>query len=155
MFKKNEKISVETDDVQTLIGPSIEVKGDFVGGGDVIVEGKLSGTLKTGKDLRVGPEAKIEADVEAENIFVAGQITGNIKARVAIELGESSIVNGDIETKSLVVEKGAILNGGCSMPSEDADAKDKEIFDKKNNRGKKDQRKTDEIEKMYEDEGKL
>lgn len=137
MFKKNEEISKEADDVQTLIGPSIEVKGDFVGGGDVIVEGKLSGTLKTEKDLRVGPEAKIEADVEAENIFVAGQITGNIKARAAIELGEGSTVNGDIETKSLVVEKGAILNGGCSMNEETEKQRNKETEDKRDDMGKK------------------
>lgn len=149
MFKKIEEISKEADDVQTLIGPSIEVSGDFVGGGDVIVEGKLSGTLKTEKDLRIGPNAKIEADVEAENIFVAGEIIGNIKARTAIELSESSMVRGDIETKSLVVEKGATLNGSCSMTDEKNS--EQEANSKKNNKSKKG--KLDGVVETYRESG--
>lgn len=117
MFKKNADSSKEYDDVQTIIGPSIEVRGDFDGEGDVVVEGKLSGTLKTKRDLRVGPAAIIEASVEAENVFIAGEVRGNIKARETIELAESSRMFGDMETKTLMIEKGAIFNGSCVMTS--------------------------------------
>lgn len=145
MFKKNHDSGKEYDDVQTLIGPSIEVKGDFNGEGDVVVEGRLAGTLKTKKDLRIGVGAKIEANVEAENVFIAGEITGNIKARTAVEMTEGSIVNGDIETKSLMVEKGAILNGTCMMSSGVG------IENKKDGKGKQD---SEEIEEIFgKDEG--
>lgn len=115
MFKKTDGASKESDDVQTLIGPSIEVRGDFEGMGDVVVEGKLFGTLKTKKDLRIGAEAVIDADVEAENIYITGEVKGNIKARETIEMGENSKVTGDIETKSIMIERGAVFNGSCVM----------------------------------------
>lgn len=140
MFKKSNDSRKEYDDVQTLIGPSIEVKGDFNGEGDVVVEGRLAGTLKTKRDLRVGAGAKIEANVEAENVFIAGEITGNIKARAAVEMTEGSRVNGDIETKSLMVEKGAILNGSCMMSSEAG------IENKKEGKGKQN---SEEIEEIF------
>jgi len=159
MFKKSNDKSQELDKVQTLIGPSIEVNGDFVGQGDVVVEGKLSGTLKTKKDLKVGPAARIEADVEAENIFVEGEIKGSVKANKGIEMGASSKVTGDVETGSILIERGAIFNGNCTMIKEELVEEEKPEDKGKNDKKKKDKedkkKMAEEIWKMSdgEDEG--
>ncbi|NQU77484.1 polymer-forming cytoskeletal protein [Candidatus Falkowbacteria bacterium] len=155
MFKKTDKESEQLDDTQTLIGPSIEVKGDFEGAGDVIVEGKLSGTLKTKKDLRVGPDAVIEADIEAKNVLVAGEIKGSVKAHEGTELAGSSKVTGDIETGSLLIEKGAIFNGNClmTMAEEEAGEQEDKKMEKKETKEKKgEQQRLDDVEEIYKDE---
>lgn len=122
MFKKKGNQAVfygsNSLEIQTIIGPSVEVKGDFEGQGDVIVEGKLEGTLKTKDNLRIGPSAEIMADIEAENIYVGGKVKGNIKAKNEIELAENSVVVGDLVTQSLIVERGAMFNGHCLMAGE-------------------------------------
>ena len=100
----------------------------------------------------MGPEAKIEADVEAENIFVAGEIKGNVKAREAIEFGESSIMNGDVETKSLVIEKGAIFNGSCSMADDGGQMTGDRDEEETAKKAKKEQGKLDEVGEIFEDE---
>ena len=56
MFKKE-----DGDNVETIIGPSVQVEGNFVANGDIIVEGTVSGSIKTEKNLRVGKDAKIFA----------------------------------------------------------------------------------------------
>lgn len=117
MFKKRSEnqITNSREEVQTIIGSGVEVKGDFEGEGDIIVEGKVSGSLKTKNNLRIGPGANIEADIEGENIYVAGNIKGNIKAINELELSESANINGDISAKSLLVERGACFNGHSQM----------------------------------------
>ena len=45
--------------VETIIGPSVKVEGDFAAAGDVVVEGAVSGQLRTEQSLRIGEQAKI------------------------------------------------------------------------------------------------
>lgn len=103
---------------ETIIGPSVKVEGNFVGEGNVIVEGIVSGSLKTNNNLRVGKEAKIKAEVEAANLFLAGEIRGNVKITEKTELTNSAKIFGNLETKVLLVEEGAIINGKCVMIQE-------------------------------------
>lgn len=100
---------------QTIIGVSVKVDGNFVGSGDVIVEGHVAGTLKTSKDLQVGPGATIKADVEAANITVAGEIRGHVKCAGKIELLPSGKIFGNVDTQTIAVAHGAILHGKVTM----------------------------------------
>lgn len=101
--------------VETVIGPTVKVEGNFVGEGDVVVEGSVTGSLKTAKNLRVGSAAKIKADVDADNIFIAGEIRGNVRARGRLELAASGRIYGNVDATVLVIEAGAVLHGKCQM----------------------------------------
>lgn len=116
MFEGGNNKRTETE---TIIGPTVHVEGNFTGSGDVVVEGRLSGTLKTDKSLRVGEQAHIKADVEANDVFVAGEIRGNVKAKGRLELAPSGKVFGNVETASLIVSQGAILHGKCIMAAKE------------------------------------
>ena len=125
MFKEvSEK---QSKNVETIIGPSVKVEGDFVGDGDVIVEGIVIGNLKTKNHLKVTQGAKIQAEVEAQSAFIAGVVTGNITIEEDIELTASAKVKGDIITNLLSIEKGAKVNGKINMNSpKKAEASEKE-----------------------------
>lgn len=114
--------------IETIIGPSVKVEGDFIGEGDIIVEGIVTGNLKTKNNLKVMPGAKIQAEIEAKSAFIAGEILGNILIQEEIDLTASAKVKGDISAKLISIEKGALVNGKLTMPgqsfSED-DAKEK------------------------------
>ncbi len=107
-------------EVETIIGPSVKVEGDFASKGNVTVEGAVYGTLKTDKDLKVGVNAKISANILAANAFIAGEVKGNVKVTNKLELTDTSKIFGDVDAKTLVVAAGAILNGKCSMCQETA-----------------------------------
>ena len=112
MFKKND---FKENEVETIIGPSVKVEGNFKADGNIIIEGHLSGSIKTKKDLRIGESAKIKANVVAQNAWVAGEIKGNIKIKNHLELSSNANLNGDIETKILTIETGAQINGNLKM----------------------------------------
>lgn len=107
--------SNEPHSVETIIGPSVKVEGNFIGSGNVVVEGVVNGSIKTTKDLRIGDHAKVKADVGAANIVISGEVHGNIRSGGRIELTPTARVFGNIETGSLSVAYGAILNGKCMM----------------------------------------
>lgn len=109
----------ERRDVETVIGPSVKVEGNFIGSGNVVVEGVVNGSLKTTKDLRIREGAKVKADIDAANVFVAGEIQGNVRSNGKIELSSSAKIFGNVETALLVIAEGAILNGKCTMVKHD------------------------------------
>jgi cytoskeletal protein CcmA (bactofilin family) len=112
LLQRDEK---RMNNVETIIGPSVKVEGNFVGEGDVIVEGIVSGSVKTAKNLQVGQSAKIQADVEAENVSVAGEIRGNVNCRGKLELTTTAKVIGNVHASQLSIAEGAVLHGKCSM----------------------------------------
>ena len=111
MFKKEDGV----DEVETVIGPSVHVEGDFVAAGDVVVEGTVSGKIKTERSLKVGDGAKIFANVVAGNALIAGEVQGNIKVRESLELTSNAKVFGDVKTKILTMAAGAGLHGKCQI----------------------------------------
>lgn len=111
-------------DVETIIGATVSVEGNFVGSGDVVVDGRVSGTLKTSKNLRIGETAQVKADVEAANIVVAGEIRGHVTCGGRIEVLASGKIFGNVDTQTIVVAHGAVLHGKVSMAGHEAsDAK--------------------------------
>jgi cytoskeletal protein CcmA (bactofilin family) len=114
MFKSDNK-SKNVQDIETIIGPSVKLEGDFEGSGDMVIDGIVIGSIKTKNFLKVGTEAKIKANIDAQNAFISGEVSGNISVKGNLELTTSAKINGDVFCHSLAVEKGALLNGKVSM----------------------------------------
>jgi len=102
-------------DVETIVGPSVKVEGDFVSEGNIIIEGQVTGKIKTSKQLRVEEGAKVNADVAADSAIVSGEIRGNMRLTTTLELTPTAKVYGDVVTKTLIVSAGAVLQGHTIM----------------------------------------
>lgn len=112
--------SGRADEVETVVGPSVQVEGDFSSEGNIIVKGTVSGSVKTSRLLSVETGAKILANVRAGDAIVAGQVKGNIHVADRVELLETAEVYGDIQCQILVISPGAVLQGKVNMrPDED------------------------------------
>jgi len=122
MFNKTVS-GTDSKEFETIIGPSVKVKGDFHGVGNITVEGTVEGSLKTNGNLNIGQKAKVTADVEAKAAKIGGEIRGNVKIKEYLEITSTAKVVGDIEAASLSVERGAILNGKCAMTAATDDKK--------------------------------
>jgi len=104
------------DEVETVVGPSVNVEGDFASEGNIIVKGSVAGSVHTSRHLTVEVGARIMANVRAGSAKVSGEVKGNIKAKDSVELTSTARVVGDIEAKVLIVEAGALICGKVSMP---------------------------------------
>lgn len=130
MFNKPSQGGTSSE-FETVIGPSVKVKGDFNAQGNIIVEGTVDGNLKTAGNLEVGEKAKVTANVEAREAKIGGQVKGNVKIKGFLEVTAAAKIFGDIEAASLSIERGATFNGKCVMPSGIEDIK-KTTKDKEN-----------------------
>ncbi len=116
MFKSEPKTN--TNEAETIIGPSVKVKGNFHGQGNIIIEGIVEGSIKTSRNLRVGKKAKIIANIEAGNANIGGEVVGNVKVNGYLEITANAKILGDVEASEISVERGALLNGRCTMIKE-------------------------------------
>lgn len=109
-----------SDEVETVVGPSVNVEGDFASEGNIVVKGTVAGSVHTSRFLSVEIGAKIMANVRAGSAKIAGEVKGNLKIRESLELTSTARVMGDIEVKVLSIEPGALLFGKVSMPGLEA-----------------------------------
>ena len=117
MFNKNSEINLK--EAETIIGPSIKVRGNFHGQGNIIIEGIVEGSVKTNNNLLVVKKAKITASIEAKEAKIGGEINGNIKVLGYLEITSSAKIFGDVEASEISIERGAIINGKCSTIAKD------------------------------------
>ena len=98
------------------LGPGLRLRGELSGSSDLYIEGKAQGKI-TLADSRVtiGPNGRVQADIEAREIIVEGVVQGNLKARESVRLGPSSRVQGSVLTPRIGIEDGAKLRGKVEM----------------------------------------
>ena len=122
--------NAKTGDVhgsETIIGSSVKVEGKFHGTGNVTIEGRVVGSMKTDGDVIITQSADIQANVDARNVTIAGTVTGNVKAHERLEIAESAKVFGDVEAKIVSVGAGAVLNGKCTVTNESPSVADQSV----------------------------
>lgn len=119
MFKQSYNKD-EFKDAETVIGPSVMIKGNFNSQGNIVIEGILKGDVKTASNIFIGDNAKVTANIDAKTARAGGEVNGNMKIKGHLEIVASAKIHGDIECGSLAVENGAIINGKIIMSHPEA-----------------------------------
>lgn len=114
MFNRDQK-EFDIKEAETIIGPSVKVKGNFHGTGNIIIEGTVEGSVKTDKYLLVGEKAEISASVEAGEAKIAGAITGNITVKGYLDVAATAEITGDVNAHEISIEKGGVVNGKLTI----------------------------------------
>jgi cytoskeletal protein CcmA (bactofilin family) len=117
MFKQESKENYKENfkDAETIIGPSVMVKGNFNSSGNIVIEGVLKGGVKTTGNIYIGDHANITADLESKSSRIGGEVRGNLKIEELLQVAATAKIIGDIECTTLSVEPGAIINGKITM----------------------------------------
>ena len=96
----------------TEIGSSIVVKGDITAHEDILVSGRVEGSIAAlGQSVTVNAGAELVADIQARAIVVSGQVFGSLSADERIELGPTANVEGEITAPAFQVKDGAVFQG--------------------------------------------
>jgi cytoskeletal protein CcmA (bactofilin family) len=98
------------------IGKSVVICGEVKGSEDLIVDGRVEGTVTlTESRLTIGPTANVQADLFARDVLIQGQVQGNVVASGRVELRAGCIVEGDIRALRLAVEDNAVFRGKVDL----------------------------------------
>lgn len=116
MFNKNEqRVADELSNSSNIIGKGTILEGNLETFGNVRIEGKVVGNIKTKSKAAFGHSSQIEGSVLAQNAEVAGHIIGTVEITETLVLKPTAVIEGDIITNKLIVESGAAFNGTCKM----------------------------------------
>jgi cytoskeletal protein CcmA (bactofilin family) len=98
------------------IGKSIIINGEVKGGEDLIVDGRVEGTVTLSESrLTIGPNAHVSADLSAKDVLILGHVQGNVVASGRVELRAGCQMEGDIRALRLAVEDNAVFRGKVDL----------------------------------------
>jgi cytoskeletal protein CcmA (bactofilin family) len=98
------------------IGKTVVICGEVKGSEDLIVDGRVEGTVTlTESRLTIGPSANVAADLSAKDVLILGQVKGNVLASGRVELRAGCNVEGDIRALRLAVEDNAVFRGKVDL----------------------------------------
>ncbi len=106
----------EQSPVPSIISANLKMTGDLKSDGEIQVDGKVVGNIRT-KTLLIGKTANVNGKIVADSVLVYGNVNGQIKAP-AVTLAKTAHVVGDILHESLSIETGAFLEGVCKRMTE-------------------------------------
>jgi cytoskeletal protein CcmA (bactofilin family) len=105
-----------------VIGPSIQIDGTLKGDEDLLIQGKVEGTIELKKNsVTIGESGEVKADIFAHTIVVEGQVEGKIVGSERVVMRKSAQIRGTLIAPRVMLEDGARFNGTIDMDPE-ADA---------------------------------
>ncbi|TRX53664.1 polymer-forming cytoskeletal protein [Fulvivirga sp. M361] len=121
--KEDHKVAEEISNSSNIIGKGTVLDGNIETYGNIRIEGRVLGDIKTKSKIVLGQSSKVEGNVLAQNAEVEGELKGNIRITDVLILKPTAVIHGDIVTNKLIVESGAAFNGGCKMGVTDKEIK--------------------------------
>ena len=113
--KEEKKVAEEISNSSNIIGKGTMVEGNLETFGNIRIEGKVIGNIKTKSKIAVGQTSVVNGNIIAQNAEVAGEVKGRLEVTDLLVLKPTAVIHGDIVTNKLLVETGAKFNGGCKM----------------------------------------
>ncbi len=99
-----------------VIGPTLVFKGELSADEDLIIEGQIERTIAHHKkNLTVGKQGRVKADIDATSVIIEGQLVGDIRSDGIVTLAKGADVEGNIFCSHIVMEYGARFKGKIDM----------------------------------------
>jgi cytoskeletal protein CcmA (bactofilin family) len=102
-------------------GQSIVIKGDISGGEDLVIAGRVEGSITlNGRVLTLAAGSHVVGDVEAGTVIVSGRMNGTIEAKDRLDIKSTAEVEGQLSTAKLIVADGSQMKAKVEMPARKA-----------------------------------
>jgi len=98
------------------IGKSVVIRGELSGSEDLYIDGQVEGTIELREHhLTVGPNGRVQANVNAKEVVIQGSVKGNVRAIDRVEIRKSGSLTGDLVAARVVIEDGAFFKGSIDI----------------------------------------
>lgn len=113
--KDNKRSADEHANSSNTIGKGTYLEGNVETHGNIRIEGKVSGNIKSKSKVALGHQSQVDGNILALNADIEGEVKGKIEITELLVLKATAVIHGDIITGKMVVEPGAVFNGTCKM----------------------------------------
>lgn len=115
MFASRNKSKGENTPAHTLISRKTEIVGDLHFMGELIIEGKIKGSIyaQDGSEalVRILENGVVEGDVYVPSVIVNGRVNGDIHSTQHVELAAKAVVCGNVYYNLIEMVMGSEVNG--------------------------------------------
>lgn len=113
--KEQKRVAEEISSSSNTIGKGTFLEGNIETYGNIRVEGKVVGNVKSKSKVALGNSSHVQGNIIAQNADIEGEVRGRLEISELLVLKATAVINGDIVSGKLVVEPGAVFNGSCKM----------------------------------------
>lgn len=106
------------DKNSSVLGPTLKFKGVLTADEDLLIQGRIEGSIKHTSSLTIGESGHIKADVNAEYIAVEGQVNGDLNGSKSVKVRDTAKITGNIVSPNVSLVEGATFNGNIDMDGE-------------------------------------
>jgi len=99
----------------SVLGPTLHFKGELHADEEVLIKGRIEGSITHSQRITVCPEGTVTANVRAQVIVVEGTVQGDLTAEKSVVVKETAKLRGNITAPSVSIVEGAHFTGGIDM----------------------------------------
>ena len=137
MFGKDEETNVIKTTVvkdkepaaHTLVSKATEIIGDIHFSGELIIEGRVKGSIYAEDDssavIRVADKGSVEGEICVPSAVINGLVQGDVRSRNHLELAAKAVVAGNVHYNLIEIVMGSEVNGNLMHISSDQASKKK------------------------------
>lgn len=116
LVPKPETPTIPQGQLTALLDQGASFEGRLTFEGTVRIGGNFKGEIFTHDTLVINPEARVEAQIEADVVVISGHVTGNVFARRRIIMHPPAVFRGTVTSPSLRIDEGVVFEGASYMP---------------------------------------
>ena len=105
-----------------VLGKTLLFRGELTAEEDVILQGRVEGSIRHARNLIIGAEGSVLGDVYASHLTVEGLVEGDLHCSDAVVVRATAQVRGNIFAPRVGIMEGATFNGRVEMDPNAASA---------------------------------
>jgi cytoskeletal protein CcmA (bactofilin family) len=104
----------------SVLGPTLFFKGDLSADEDLLIQGRVEGSVTHTQRLTVGAQGTVKANIRAQMIVVEGTVDGDLHAEKSVLVKDTAKVRGNILAPRVSITDGANFTGSVDMDAKQA-----------------------------------
>ena len=98
-----------------VLGKTLLFRGELTAEEDVILQGRVEGSIRHARNLTIGSEGSVQGDVYASHLTVEGLVEGDLHCSEGVVVLATAQVRGNIFAPRVGIMEGALFNGRIEM----------------------------------------
>jgi len=108
--------AVQSERKVAVLGPTLRFKGELSAEEDLVLQGRIEGSINHTQSMTVGTEGSVLGNIQARTITIDGSVEGDLHGAESVTVHASGRVVGNIFAPRIGIVEGAYFNGRIEMP---------------------------------------
>lgn len=107
-------------DKMSILGPTLVFKGELIAEEDLMLKGRVEGSIQNTASLTISQEGSVKGNVKAKQIVVEGTVEGDLFGAETVTVRANARVTGNIYSRSVSLMEGSRFKGSIDMDYSEA-----------------------------------